>query len=88
MITGDDACDICGYNSLQESLEVHHRDFNRSHNTVDNLVILCANCHTALHVRAKSKEYRRLFRSGDLFNYADLYPELSDYIKQKIVSKH
>ncbi len=41
-------CKLCGYSDIR-ALEVHHLDKIRSHNTVDNLVWLCRNCHHLVH---------------------------------------
>lgn len=38
----------CNINDL-DVLEVHHKDMNHSNNELDNLEILCANCHTKEH---------------------------------------
>jgi 5-methylcytosine-specific restriction endonuclease McrA len=42
------ACERCGYKKY-EILNVHHKDRNRSHNTLDNLELLCPNCHAEEH---------------------------------------
>lgn len=41
-------CAICGWNEDRDVLEVHHIDENRQHNDLDNLIILCPNCHGKL----------------------------------------
>lgn len=41
-------CAICGYNDDERILEVHHLDEDRTHNEINNLVILCPNCHKKL----------------------------------------
>lgn len=38
-------CAVCGYEEDERILQVHHRDENRENNSLDNLVILCPNCH-------------------------------------------
>lgn len=41
-------CTKCGFpNRL--ALEVHHKDKDRNNNEIDNLEILCANCHNISH---------------------------------------
>ena len=41
-------CTDCGFTNIL-ALEVHHLDKDRSNNDIDNLVILCANCHSIRH---------------------------------------
>lgn len=38
-------CAVCGYDEDERILQVHHRDSNRDNNSLDNLTILCPNCH-------------------------------------------
>ena len=38
-------CDECGYDELEEMLDVDHIDGNRSHNEIKNLQVLCVWCH-------------------------------------------
>lgn len=42
-------CSVCGYSEHEEALHAHHVDMNRDNNADDNLVVVCANCHTYLH---------------------------------------
>lgn len=41
-------CARCGYENIL-ALEVHHKDKNRNNNSIENLEILCCNCHTIKH---------------------------------------
>lgn len=41
-------CAICNFDKFP-CLEVHHIDKNRNNNELDNLIILCANCHCLVH---------------------------------------
>ncbi len=43
-------CDICNYDSVIEILQVHHIDRNRRNHKIDNLQILCPNCHSIEHL--------------------------------------
>ena len=45
----EDKCEQCGiseWNNLPISLQLHHIDGNTNNNKLDNLMILCPNCHT------------------------------------------
>lgn len=82
MLTGSDSCDICGYNTLQEALEVHHKDFDRSHNVKDNLAVLCSNCHTTLHKIVKSNYMRHGTCTGDYTVYESVKLDILQKINQ------
>lgn len=43
-------CAVCGYHDYDDIslLDVHHIDSNRDNNDIDNLIILCPNCHRKL----------------------------------------
>ena len=43
-------CTKCGLND-QEILGVHHVDRNRKNNALENLIVLCPNCHSREHRR-------------------------------------
>lgn len=38
-------CAVCGFDKFIDILEVHHIDGDRSNSSLENLVILCPNCH-------------------------------------------
>lgn len=42
-------CNRCGYCQNIAALQVHHIDKDRSNNSIDNLEVLCANCHSIEH---------------------------------------
>jgi len=44
-----EVCNRCGYNKLTACLQVHHKDHDHANNDIDNLEVLCANCHTEEH---------------------------------------
>ena len=46
-------CEKCKYDKV-EILEVHHKDRDRSHNNLENLTLICPNCHAEEHFLAKS----------------------------------
>ena len=48
----DNKCECCGLNEWMDKpipLELHHIDENRFNNNLDNLKILCSNCHMQEH---------------------------------------
>ena len=42
-------CAVCNYEKFTEVLQVHHRDGNRKHNDISNLILLCPTCHIEVH---------------------------------------
>lgn len=43
-------CAICGWDEDLDVLQVHHIDENRQNNSIENLIILCPNCHQKLTI--------------------------------------
>jgi hypothetical protein len=41
-------CEICKYQEHKGILEVHHIDFIRSNNSIENLIVLCPNHHAMI----------------------------------------
>ena len=46
-------CERCNYSKFQ-ILEVHHKNRNRKNNKLDNLELICPNCHAEEHLLQKS----------------------------------
>lgn len=46
-------CARCGYKKKKEILQVHHKDEDRGNDDINNLEILCPNCHVSHHMRKK-----------------------------------
>ena len=46
-------CERCGHNVF-EILQIHHKDRNRNNNALENLEIICPNCHAAEHYMKNS----------------------------------
>lgn len=42
-------CNRCDYSENIAAIVVHHKDHSRENNTIDNLEVLCANCHAIEH---------------------------------------
>lgn len=47
------SCERCGYNEFR-ILQIHHKDRRRSNNEIDNLELVCPNCHFKEHYLEKS----------------------------------
>lgn len=47
------SCEHCNYNKY-EILQVHHKNRNKMDNRIDNLEIICPNCHYEEHFLEKS----------------------------------
>ncbi len=45
-------CERCAF-SITQVLQVHHKDRDREHNSLDNLELLCPNCHASEHYLKK-----------------------------------
>ena len=48
----ENKCEICGLSTWMDKpipLELHHKDFNHYNNDIENLQILCSNCHMQAH---------------------------------------
>ena len=41
-------CTICNFN-IKSALIVHHIDEDRQNVDIDNLMVLCSNCHCQIH---------------------------------------
>lgn len=54
LLKGIEKCERCGYNEYPEILQVHHKDRNRENNVIENLEVLCPNCHESEHKRGIS----------------------------------
>lgn len=42
-------CERCGYDHNEAAIIVHHIDRNRMNDSINNLEVLCANCHAIEH---------------------------------------
>ena len=51
-------CQNCCYNKIKEILEVHHIDRNRKNNKIDNLILICPNCHSEEHFFKKDGQFK------------------------------
>lgn len=44
-------CEKCSYDKFPKILGVHHIDGNRENNSLENLMVLCPNCHSIEHMK-------------------------------------
>ena len=57
-------CSVCDWKEDENILQVHHIDENRQNNQLENLIILCPNCH----VKLTSHRYRLIDRKYIILN--------------------
>lgn len=65
-------CELCGlsiWQNVQIPLELHHKDGNHFNNNLDNLQILCPNCHAIQNGNAGANigKYADVLELGDKF---------------------
>ncbi len=57
LVRDDYTCQVCGYNKREkQSICVHHIDWDKTNNTLQNLTTLCSSCHRTEH-NALSSHY-------------------------------
>lgn len=49
------SCNRCGYDDHKEILVIHHVDRDRTNNDLNNLEVLCPNCHALEHYSENQK---------------------------------
>lgn len=42
-------CQKCGKFTVKSDLQIHHRDHNQGNNSLDNLMVVCVDCHKNIH---------------------------------------
>ena len=47
-------CQICGYDEHPGAIVAHHLNENREDNRLENLRVLCKNCHALVHLGVKT----------------------------------
>ena len=55
----ENRCELCGISYWQGKeiiLEVHHKDGNHYNNVLDNIQLLCPNCHSIQEIHKKSRD--------------------------------
>jgi 5-methylcytosine-specific restriction endonuclease McrA len=57
-------CEKCNYDKY-EILQVHHKDRNRNHNELNNLELICPNCHYEEHFLEKSWLRKKIEKSTE-----------------------
>ena len=61
-------CEKCGWGEMNEysntvPLEIHHKDGDCTNNLIENLELLCPNCHSLTeNFGSLNKESKRFFR--------------------------
>ena len=42
-------CEVCGFDDYESCLDIHHKDNDPNHNSLENLKVLCVLCHRKVH---------------------------------------
>lgn len=67
---GSICCERCGYKQIA-ALTVHHKDRNRQNNTMENLEVVCANCHAIEHYAYSLERDRLIEKSKEILKFID-----------------
>lgn len=62
----EEKCGICGITEWLGKklvLHIHHKDFNKLNNTLDNLIYCCPNCHNTIHY--SDKKDNRIYKNRE-----------------------
>ena len=54
-------CEKCGLDLAFVEGEIHHRDRNRENNKMENLLLLCKNCHSRMHYNLDGSPVKKDF---------------------------
>ena len=52
-------CERCGYDKV-EILQIHHKDRNRNNNNLENLELVCPNCHYEEHYSQHKEKWEQM----------------------------
>lgn len=74
-------CSICNEND-ERCIQIHHKDENHKNNSIDNLAIVCANCHFKIHNWSNGSNVKKLIKRIEA-NARDGYGESKYKWKKK-----
>ena len=56
------ACNKC-LDKRRYVLQIHHKDEDRNNNKINNLMVLCANCHLEIHFQIKNSKKKNCMKT-------------------------
>lgn len=84
----ENRCEKCGineWNGEELCLELHHIDGNHYNNNLENLQILCPNCHSQTkYFRGRKKIVEKNEKLTEIMNVNDTITEINSIIKNNI----
>lgn len=83
----ENKCECCGitsWNGKEIKFELHHIDGNHYNNNLDNLQILCPNCHSQTDTFRKTKDFIKKVKTNNDYSSLDL---LEKPLKKKVTKK-
>lgn len=86
----ENKCECCGitdWNGKEIKFELHHIDGNHYNNNLNNLQILCPNCHSQTDTFRKAKDFIKKIKTNNDYSNIDLL-EQNKRNKIKSTSKH
>ncbi len=58
LLKANSQCSNCGWSEIPAILELHHIDRNRRNNRYSNLTLLCPTCHTTVHFKTGTGQFK------------------------------
>lgn len=78
-------CSRCSWDKIPKALHVHHIDRDRKNHSLENLEVLCANCHQEEHWKESVTRMKNLSKKGKILRYES--PSDEEYLLKQLISE-